>query len=143
MDSDTKLAAFVLAQEPVYDRILRELAAGRKESHWMWFIFPQLAGLGRSAMAQRFALTSAEEAFRYFTHPVLGPRLRECVHLLLALRTNDIETVLDHPDELKLRSSLTLFATVVPDEPLFQRVLNKYYGGNPDSLTLDLLRQHN
>ena len=134
------LERFTTAQDAggTYDDALSELRAGRKTSHWMWFVFPQLAGLGRSPTARRFALRDADEAHAYLAHPVLGPRLRACVDALTALPTSDPVDVLGAVDAQKLRSSMTLFAAVAPDEPRFAAVLDRWYGG-PDPLTLDLL----
>jgi uncharacterized protein (DUF1810 family) len=133
------LQRFVEAQAPVYDRVLDELRAGRKESHWMWFVFPQLAGLGRSAMAQRYAIGSLDEARAYLAHPVLGARLRECAGLLLATRGRSAEAILGPIDALKLRSSMTLFGRAAPGEVLFGEVLERFYGGVPDAATEALL----
>ena len=132
------LERFVEAQAPVYDQALAELKRGDKRSHWMWFVFPQLAGLGRSPTAQRFGLAGPEEAEAYLAHPVLGDRLRECAHALLELDGHDPVAVLGSTDALKLRSSMTLFAAV-SDDPVFAEVLDKYYGGSPDELTVGLL----
>ena len=135
-----QLDRFVVAQdEGSYRAAVAELRAGRKTSHWMWFIFPQVAGLGRSAAAQHFAISSLDEAQAYLRHPVLGPRLRECVQLLAALDGKSAEQILGSVDALKLRSSLTLFMAAAPDEPLFRDVLAKYFGGAADQLTLDRL----
>ena len=139
MSTDTRLAEFVAAQDAVYDQVRRELAAGRKESHWIWFIFPQLVGLGQSYMAKKFGIASKDEALRYLQHPVLGLRLRESTELLLALPSGDITCILGYPDDLKFRSCLTLFAAVAPDELVFRSALEKFYDGKPDNLTLDLL----
>ena len=135
------LARFVTAQEAhgTYDRALSELRDGRKTSHWMWFVFPQIAGLGRSATAQHYAIGSIGEARAYLAHPVLGPRLCESVDVLLALPTADAEAVFGGVDALKARSSLTLFAQAEPAEPRFGHALTKYFGGEPDQATLDLL----
>jgi uncharacterized protein (DUF1810 family) len=129
---------FVAAQEPVYDRVLRELRAGRKETHWMWFIFPQLAGLGHSSMAQCFALDDVETARRYWKHDLLGPRLRECTKILLDLRIRPIHAIFDVPDDLKFRSSMTLFALCVPGN-IFDAALTRYFAGQQDEKTLKLL----
>jgi uncharacterized protein (DUF1810 family) len=135
-----QLDRFVVAQdEGSYRAALAELRAGRKTSHWMWFIFPQVAGLGRSAAAQHFAISSLDEAQAYLRHPVLGPRLRECVQLLAALDGKSADQILGSVDAIKLRSSLTLFMAAAPDEPLFRDVLAKYFGGAADQLTLDRL----
>jgi len=118
---------------------VRELQAGRKQTHWMWFIFPQIAGLGTSHMAQRFALASQAEARDYLAHPILGPRLLECTRLLLAAPHDDISAILGYPDDLKFRSCVTLFAAVAPDEPVFQEALTKFFHNKPDPRTIDLL----
>jgi uncharacterized protein (DUF1810 family) len=130
------LERFVEAQAPVYDRVRRELEAGRKESHWMWFIFPQIAGLGRSAMSIRFAIASLDEAKAYLAHPVLGPRLRECARLTFAAQAKTAQEIFGAVDEMKFRSSMTLFAEAAPDEDLFQLCLDKYFAGEPDPATL-------
>jgi uncharacterized protein (DUF1810 family) len=133
------LGRFVDAQRSTHAQALAELRAGRKESHWMWFVLPQLRGLGSSGMAQRYGLASAEEAVAYLAHPVLGPRLRECVAAMNALPGTDAEDVLGPTDALKYRSCLTLFAAVAPGEKLFAEALGRYYGGKPDPRTLELL----
>jgi uncharacterized protein (DUF1810 family) len=138
---DGKLAEFVAAQDQVYDSVLRELAAGRKESHWIWFIFPQLAGLGTSGMAQKYALDSLDEARRYLDHAVLGPRLRECTRLVVASQTSDIGEILGYPDDLKFRSCMTLFSVAAREEPLFDDALAKFFDGERDPLTLNLLKR--
>jgi uncharacterized protein (DUF1810 family) len=133
---DDRLQRFVDAQDRgVYDDALRELRAGRKRGHWMWFVFPQVAGLGRSATAQHYALTGLAEARAYAAHPVLGVRLRECARALAELPESDPERVLGDVDAVKLRSSMTLFAAAAPDEPLFRQVLDRYYGGEEDPET--------
>jgi uncharacterized protein (DUF1810 family) len=134
------LDRFVAAQEPVIDRVRDELRRGRKTSHWMWFVFPQIAGLGMSAMSQRFAIASLDEARAYLAHPVLGPRLSECVGLVLAVEGKSAHDIFGSPDDMKLRSSLTLFAEVAADD-VFGKALDKYYGGRRDEATLELLRQ--
>lgn len=133
------LARFVEAQEAVYASVLDELAAGRKRSHWMWFVFPQIAGLGRSALSQRYAIASADEAAAYLAHPVLGQRLRQCCALVLALRGHEIAAIFGSADAQKLHSSLTLFAEVAPDEAVFQDCLNEFFDGLPDQATLERL----
>jgi len=133
------LQRFTDAQDPVYEEVLAELAAGQKTSHWMWFVFPQHKDLGRSAMAQYYGIASKEEALAYWQHPVLGARLRECVELVLAVTGKTAFQIFGSPDDLKLRSSLTLFSQAEPDEPLFQRALAKYFGAISDSRTLELL----
>ncbi len=133
------LNRFVDAQEPVYGDVIAELRAGRKRSHWMWFIFPQLRGLGGSAMAARFGIASLDEADAYLRHELLGPRLRECSRLVAAVQARSIGQILGSPDDLKLRSSMTLFARATEDNQDFIAVLDKYYGGDQDRLTLDRL----
>jgi len=135
------LQRFVEAQDAggTYDAALGELRRGRKTSHWMWFVFPQLAGLGRSPTARHYALSGADEARAYAAHPVLGPRLRECARALTALPTDDPVTVLGSVDAHKLRSSMTLFAAVTPDEPVFDAVLERCFAGQEDPLTRALL----
>jgi uncharacterized protein (DUF1810 family) len=133
------LSRFVDAQERVYDDALGELRAGRKTSHWMWFVFPQIAGLGRSPTAQHYAIASLGEAEAYAAHPVLGPRLRECVRALTELEGRSAEQVFGGIDAMKLRSSMTLFARAAPDEPLFRAVLERYFGGEEDPATLERL----
>lgn len=135
------LERFVQAQGPVIDAVLAELGSGRKRSHWMWFVFPQLQGLGPSAMAQRYALASLEEARAYLAHPVLGQRLRQCCELMLRVPDRTTHEVLGSPDDIKFRSCVTLFREAVPQESLFQRCLDRYYGGQADEKTLALLRQ--
>ncbi len=133
------LQRFVAAQDPVYEAVRRELGAGCKTSHWMWFVFPQAAGLGMSAMSRRYALGSLEEARAYLSHPVLGERLRECVRLMLGQRGKSALEILGSPDDLKFRSSMTLFAAAAPGEPLFARALERFFGGRWDDRTLGLL----
>ena len=140
MTDPHNLQRFIDAQEPVYRQVVAELAAGEKRSHWMWFVFPQLDGLGCSSMAQRFAFRSREEVKAYWQHPVLGSRLRECIGLMLAIKGKSALEILDTPDDLKFRSCLTLFAAVLPDETAFARTLKKYFAGVGDSRTLALLR---
>jgi len=134
-----QLQRFVDAQQPVYETVLGELRAGRKRTHWMWFIFPQIAGLGRSDMAQRFALASVEEAAAYLAHPVLGMRLRECCVLVVGIERRPISEIFGHPDDLKFRSSMTLFARAAPDDPIFAACLKRFFGGEADARTLALL----
>ena len=131
-----QLQRFVDAQQPVYETVLGELRAGRKRTHWMWFIFPQIAGLGRSDMAQRFALASVEEAAAYLAHPVLGMRLRECCVLVVGIERRPISEIFGHPDDLKFRSSMTLFARAAPDDPIFAACLKRFFGGEADAQTL-------
>jgi uncharacterized protein (DUF1810 family) len=132
---------FVLAQDDrdTYAQALAELRDGRKTSHWMWFVFPQVEGLGRSAMARTYALAGLTEARAYLDHPVLGPRLRQCCAAVLALEDTSAEQVLGSVDAMKLRSSMTLFARAAPDETLFTDVLDRFFGGRTDPATEDLL----
>ena len=129
------LERFVAAQDPVWDDVLAELRRGRKASHWMWFVFPQVAGLGSSAMSQRYAISSLDEARAYLAHPVLGPRLREVVALVLAAEGRDADEIFGSIDARKLRSSMTLFHRAAPDEPLFSAVLDRFFAGRADDAT--------
>ena len=134
----TDLDRFVAAQEGVHDTAVAELRAGRKRTHWMWFVFPQLAGLGSSPTAQRYALAGLDEAREYLRHPVLGPRLREAAEAILSVEGRSAADVLGYPDDLKLRSSMTLFAAAAPDDGIFHKVLVRFYD-SPDPRTLELL----
>lgn len=133
------LARFVDAQQPVYDTVLRELRAGRKRSHWMWFVFPQLRGLGSSPTAVRFGISSIDEARAYLAHDLLGARLRECAALVAAVEGRSARDVFGWPDDLKLRSSMTLFSRAAGGQSVFDAVLDKFYGGEGDPATLDRL----
>lgn len=130
------LQRFVDAQECVYDTVIDELAAGRKRSHWMWFIFPQLRGLGSSPTAVRFAISSIDEARAYLSHEVLGPRLRECAGVVARIDGRTAEEIFGWPDDMKLRSSMTLFARAADDNADFVAVLEKFYSGEEDPATL-------
>jgi uncharacterized protein (DUF1810 family) len=130
---------FLKAQESVYQQVLTELRNGQKASHWMWFIFPQLRGLGCSEMANTFAISSREEARAYFQHAILGPRLLECTRLVNLIEGKSVAQIFGYPDDLKFRSSLTLFANAEPAEPVFAEALRKYYDSVPDPRTLALL----
>jgi uncharacterized protein (DUF1810 family) len=134
------LERFVREQDRDYDHVVAELRRGRKTSHWIWFIFPQIAGLGRSAMSQHFAIASLDEARAYLAHPVLGERLRECVGLLLAVEGRSADQIFGALDAMKVRSSMTLFHRAAPDEPDFRQVLERFYGGVPDPATDARLR---
>ena len=123
-----------------YHRALTELRAGKKRSHWMWFVFPQIAGLGQSEMARHYAISSIEEARAYASDPTLGPRLKECALALLETEDRTAQQVLGETDAIKLRSSMTLFSRAAPDEPLFSLVLERYFKGEVDEITLRLLR---
>lgn len=134
------LQRFVDAQEPVFEQVLSELRAGRKSSHWMWFIFPQIEGLGYSETARRFAISSREEAEGYLKHPILGPRLRECTRLVNLVEGRSVDQIFGYPDNLKFRSSMTLFACVAADNGVFEDALQKYFGGEPEPATLKRLQ---
>jgi uncharacterized protein (DUF1810 family) len=131
-----QLQRFVDAQQPVYAAVLSELRAGRKRSHWMWFIFPQVAGLGQSVTSRTFAVSSLAEAVAYLAHPTLGPRLRECAALVAGIDARSIDEIFGHPDDLKFHSSMTLFARAEPGERIFAACLQKYFRGEPDQQTL-------
>jgi uncharacterized protein (DUF1810 family) len=133
------LDRFVSAQDPVYAQVVRELRTGRKTSHWMWYIFPQLSGLGRSDTARLYAIASLDEARAYVEHPILGPRLRECTTLVIGVEGQSLEAIFGAVDALKFCSSMTLFSQVTPTSKLFQAALDKYCGAVPDQATLDLL----
>jgi uncharacterized protein (DUF1810 family) len=127
---------FLNAQESVYSKVLAELVAGHKRTHWMWFIFPQIAGLGFSAMAQRYAITSLDEAREYLAHPVLGKRLEECTKAVLRHGNRTAYDIFDTPDDMKFRSSMTLFHRAAPSNPLFVQALDTFYGGEEDPNTI-------
>jgi uncharacterized protein (DUF1810 family) len=139
MNDPYDLQRFVDAQNPVFEQVCSELRAGRKEGHWMWFVFPQLKGLGHSWMASKFGISSRGEAEAYLRHSILGPRLRECTRLVNLVEETSIEQIFDYPDNLKFRSSMTLFAYVASDKEIFINALQKYFGGQPDTLTLEKL----
>jgi uncharacterized protein (DUF1810 family) len=130
------LQRFIQAQDPIYAQVTSELAGGRKRSHWMWFIFPQLTGLGFSAMAQRYGISGREEAAAYAVHPVLGRRLRECTTLVLNVAGSRAHDVFGSPDDIKFRSSMTLFSLCAAEPDLFQQALDAYFGGETDALTV-------
>ena len=137
MNDPHNLQRFADAQSPLYEQVRTELRNGRKRGHWMWFIFPQLRGLGSSAMATAFGISSRQEAEAYLDHPVLGPRLRECTRLVNLVEGRAIDQIFGYPDDLKFRSSMTLFASVAPADQVFKDALEKYFGGEPDPLTLE------
>lgn len=142
MDDPYQLERFVAAQDAggTYQRAVAELRAGAKRSHWMWFVFPQIAGLGFSTMSQRYAITSLAQARAYLAHPVLGPRLVECARILSATRDRTAAEIFGGVDALKLRSSMTLFITAAPGgEPAFREVLDRYFNGEPDEATIERL----
>jgi uncharacterized protein (DUF1810 family) len=134
-----ELVRFVEAQDDVLDEVRAQLSAGRKTSHWMWYVFPQIAGLGFSMMAQGYAIRGRDEALAYLAHPVLGPRLRELTALVTAAPDRSANEIFGSPDDLKFRSCVTLFAAVAPQDPVFRRALVRFYGGQDDQRTLDLL----
>jgi len=136
------LQRFVEAQEPVIERVLAELRDGRKRSHWMWYIFPQVKGLGTSGTARDFAIGSRQEAVAYLKHRVLGPRLRDCSRLVLEVQGRTAQQILGTPDDLKFRSSMTLFAAVATDNAVFVDALQKYFDGERCDYTLDFLERY-
>jgi uncharacterized protein (DUF1810 family) len=135
------LQRFVEAQDRDFESAVQELRAGRKRSHWIWYVFPQIAGLGSSAMSQRYAISSCDEARAYAGHPVLGARLRQCTQLVLDVQGRSADQILPHPDDLKFRSCMTLFERCAADPALFRAALLKYFGGEPDRQTLDILEK--
>ena len=135
------LERFVEAQAGNYGVALEELRRGRKNSHWMWYVFPQVVGLGRSFLAEKYAIQSRGEAEAYLEHPVLGARLAECVETLLGLEGRTAESIMEYPDHLKLCSSMTLFAAISPAGSVFEQVLERYFDGNIDGRTLAFLRE--
>lgn len=138
-DDPHDLHRFVQAQQGDYQRALEEIRRGRKQSHWMWYVFPQFEGLGSSPMARQYAIKSRDEAEAYLRHPVLGPRLRECAEAALAVGGRSAHEIFGSPDDLKLRSCATLFAAVSPAGSVFEQVLSRYFGGERDERTLRLL----
>jgi uncharacterized protein (DUF1810 family) len=140
MTDPFELQRFLDAQAPVYTQVMSELRSGRKRSHWMWFIFPQIAGLGHSAMARRYAIASCDEAVAYLAHSILGPRLRECTHVVCNIQGRSIEQILGSPDDIKFRSSMTLFEAVSGDL-VFRNALDKFCAGTTDSATLAILKR--
>ena len=141
MKDEYNLQRFVGAQDQVYAAVLDELRAGEKCGHWMWYIFPQIKGLGHSVLAQKFAITSQEEAKAYLEHPLLGSRLRECTGLVINVEGRSAQQIFDYPDNLKFRSCMTLFMDATSSNNIFQDALLKYFEGTPDQLTLEFLRR--
>jgi uncharacterized protein (DUF1810 family) len=133
------LKRFSDAQEPVFEQVCAELRAGHKQSHWMWFIFPQMKGLGHSGLADFYGISSRQEAEAYLAHPVLGSRLSDCTRLVIQVENRSIDQILGYPDNLKFRSSMTLFAAAASDNRIFNAALQKFFDGKPDPLTLKLL----
>ena len=140
MSQEPGLDRFVTAQAPHYQHVLAELRSGRKRTHWMWFVFPQIAGLGQSAMSVHFAIRGVDEARAYLAHPVLGPRLIECFEAVLSVRDRSAHDIFGSPDDMKLRSCATLFAEVSPAGSVFERVLERYFDGERDERTLGKVR---
>lgn len=141
MSDSYKLSRFIKAQDGVYLSVIEELKRGRKTSHWIWYVFPQIAGLGHSQMSQQYAISSINEAKAYAEHPVLGPRLIECVELVMAMDGKSAEQIFGHIDALKFYSCLTLFSAANKDNGIFQQVLDKYFDGVPDALTICALQE--
>jgi uncharacterized protein (DUF1810 family) len=137
---DRSLQRFIDAQQPVWKTARAELAAGSKVSHWMWFVLPQMKDLGRSPTARFYGIADRDEALAYWRHPLLGARLRDAIDLMLAVPAKSAHAILGSPDDLKFRSCLTLFEAVAPDDPRFEQALARFYDGERDPLTLDLLR---
>ena len=135
------LSRFLAAQDPIYPGALGEIRAGHKRTHWMWFVFPQAIGLGTSHTAQQYAIRSVDEARAYLAHPTLGRRLRECAETLLRVRGKSAAEIFGYPDDMKLRSSMTLFASVAEEDSVFEEVLQRYFGGKPDPLTLQFIER--
>lgn len=140
MDDVYNLARFVKAQERDYSCAFSELSQGRKRSHWMWYIFPQVVGLGMTVISYEFSIKSLDEAVAFLEHPYLGKNIREISNVLLGIESNDATAIMGFPDDLKLRSSMTLFAEAAPDEEVFQKVLDKFYDGKKDERTLEILK---
>jgi len=141
MSDPYHLQRFVDAQAPIFEQVRAELRAGRKRSHWMWFIFPQFAGLGHSAMAAKFAISSRDEAQAYLKHPILGARLKECTALVNRVQGRSVEQIFGYPDDLKFRSSMTLFAQISVNDAVFTEALRKFFAGAADESTLELLQR--
>lgn len=139
MKDPHNLKRFLEAQNPLYARVCAELRSGQKTGHWMWFIFPQLRGLGRSPMANEYGISSRAEALAYLQHSILGERLRECTRLVYSVEGRAVNEIFGYPDDLKFRSSMTLFANVSPQDQIFKHALEKFFDGEPDGLTLQLL----
>jgi uncharacterized protein (DUF1810 family) len=139
VDDPPNLQRFVDAQKGVFEAACTELREGQKRTHWMWFIFPQLAGLGHSSMAIKYAISSRREAEAYLKHPLLGPRLRECTQLVTRVEGRSIKQIFGSPDDLKFRSSMTLFASTASDNQIFKDALQKYFAGELDQLTIERL----
>lgn len=142
MNDPFNLRRFVEAQNDVIEDVLAELREGQKQTHWMWFVFPQIRGLGHSPMAERFAISELPEAVAYLEHPILGPRLRDCTHLVNAIQHRTISQIFGYPDDLKFHSCMTLFARAAPGSREFSEALRKYFDGEPDPMTIERLQIH-
>lgn len=143
MGAQFDLERFVTAQDPIYETVAAELRAGRKQTHWMWFIFPQIAGLGRSDMAERYGIASLEEARAYLAHTVLGQRLRQCTALVLEVQDKDADAIFGYPDRMKFQSCMTLFCHAAPEdtETVFREALERFYDGREDEQTVAALTE--
>ncbi len=141
MNTDNTLSRFLSAQQNIYSRVLKELQMGKKTSHWMWFIFPQIEGLGQSSTAKYYSIKSIDETKEYLAHPVLGKRLLECSSIILNINGKTVEEILGYPDNLKLKSSMTLFNFVATEQKVFGDVLKKYFAGKQDEQTLSILQK--
>jgi len=141
-ENNYNLERFTDAQSEIYGNVVYELKNGQKKTHWIWFIFPQIDGLGHSSTAKYYAIKNAEEAKEYLRHPVLKERLTECIKAVLAVEGKSIRQILGTPDDLKLKSSMTLFASVENQDPIFKKVIDKYFDGKYDDTTIRLLRQN-
>ena len=139
MTDQFNLKRFIDAQDSVYEAARSELLQGQKSGHWMWFIFPQVAGLGHSFMAEKYAISSLDEARAYVAHPLLGPRLKDCTQIVIEIENRPIHQIFGHPDDLKFRSSMTLFAHAAPEEGVFRQALKKYFNSESDPLTVERL----
>ena len=144
MNEETQydLERFIQAQQQDFDTALEEIENGRKQSHWIWYIFPQVAGLGNSVMAKKYAIASKAEAVKYLQHAVLGQRLQQCVHALLQHGDKSINSIMGFPDDLKLKSSMTLFAAISPPNNMFAKALDTFYGGEVDEATIKFLENN-
>ncbi len=136
-----ELTRFISAQEMVYSRVISELRNGRKRTHWMWFIFPQIDGLGNSSTTKRYAIKSIKEAEQYLNHPILGKRLKECAEAILAIEGRSISEIFGYPDDLKLKSSVTLFSSLADSHPIFSSIIDKYFNGEQDIRTIKILEK--
>ena len=143
MNSDNPLNRFLSAQQPLYSQVLKELRNAKKTTHWMWFFFPQIEGLGNSPTAKYYSIKSIEEAKEYIAHPALGKRLLECTNILLQIENKTADEIFGSPDNLKLRSCMTLFNFVVPGQKVFADALQKYFAGEEDEKTIAILKQMN